>query len=424
MQNDIQRINQGRTFASRPSGPGGFSPTRLAALDKTMAALVEKQETSGIVSLVYRSGEIAHIGTHGCQDIATEKPMARDTIFQIMSMAKPVTAAAALALVDDGKIGLHDPIENYLPEFAGQRVLRTPASELDDTVERERSITLADLLSFRAGISMRMSPNPWAPATPVKLAITDAYENHGNDAEAWLNAVASTPLEVQPGTLWAYGTPSEVVTILIHRVTGMSYADFLQERILGPLGMKDTGYTLSADKEHRLATAYQRNKETSKLDVMNVSFFTEYHPKPELPPFPRGGFGLVSTVDDYLQFARMLLEGGAVDGQRILSRRLASLMVNNYLTDDQRASVPPPVLNSYKGQGWGFGLQVVIDPAVQEQFVGYSSKGTFGFSGALGTWWTADPSEQMIQIFMQQMLSPTDLGRRQLQNGCYDAIEY
>lgn len=402
---------------------GGFSPNRLRALDDEMASIVASGELPGLVGLLYRRGDIAHVTTHGWQDIAAAKPMRRDTIFQIMSMTKPVTAAAALALVDDGRVGLHEPIENYLPEFSRQCVLRTPSSSLDDTVDRARPITLADLLTFRAGIATRVSPMALTPTTPVKTAISEAYDKHGSDPEAWLSAVAAVPLETQPGTIWAYGTASEVVTLLISRVSGLSFAEFLQERIFNPLGMKDTGYSVSLENQSRLATAYERDAETSEARVLSIGFFADHRPSASLPSFPRGGYGLVSTIDDYLQFARMLLEGGAVDGVRILSRRLASLMVTNYLSDRQRATVPAPVLDSYRGQGWGLGLQVVIDPALQEQYVGYASRGSFGFSGALGTWWQADPQEKMIQIFMYQLLSPNDRSRQRFQNLGYEAIE-
>ncbi|MDF2822618.1 MAG: beta-lactamase [Mycobacterium sp.] len=387
-----------------------------------IGAIVGKGELPGVVSLTYRRGEIAHVSTHGWQDVAAATPMRRDTIFQIMSMTKPVTAACALTLVDQGLIGLHQPIERFLPELRRQSVLRAPWADLDDTIGRTQSITLSDLLTFRAGIASRVSPDPWEPPTPVKVAVSAAYDEHPDNSEGWLRAIAAIPLETQPGSAWAYGTGSEVVAVLAERVSGLPYQELLTQRILHPLGMADTGYVIPADKAGRLATAYEYQPDTKSTKVLTSEFFTEHRPTTIAPAFPRGGYGLVSTVDDYLQFARMLLLGGTLDGERILSRRLASLMTTNHLSDQQRAAVPPPVRDIYRGQGWGLGLQVVIDPALQEQYVGYASRGSFGFSGALGTWWQADPVEQMIQIFMYQLLTSDAHVRRLFQNGGYDAI--
>ncbi|MDZ7884195.1 MAG: serine hydrolase domain-containing protein [Mycobacterium sp.] len=392
-------------------------------MDDEIAAVVARGDLPGAVGLIYRRGEIAYLSAHGWQDVAGGTPMRPDTLFQIMSMTKPVTAVCALTLVDQGLIGLHEPIEKVLPEFRGQRVLRHPHADLDDTIERTRSITLSDLLTFRAGIATLVSPHPWEPPTPVTSAITAAYDEHGDNSEAWLRAVASIPLETQPGSAWSYGTGSEVVTILAERISGVPYPELLSQRVFEPLGMVDTCYVVAAGKQHRLATAYERQPDTPTIEVLTSEFFTEHRPTAVTPPFPRGGYGLVSTVDDYLQFARMLLAGGTLNDQRVLSRRLASLMTTNHLSDQQRAALPAPVVDSYRGQGWGLGLQVVIDPALHEQYVGYASRGSFGFSGALGTWWRADPVEQMIQIFMYQLLSPDDAVRQLFQNRGYKAID-
>jgi CubicO group peptidase (beta-lactamase class C family) len=179
-----------------------------------------------------------------------------------------------------------------------------------------------------------------------------------------------------------------------------------------------------AEKRARFATAYELDLGTREAKPL-TQFFASLRP-PEAPPaFPKGGYGLVSTIDDYLQFARMLLGQGAKDGVRILSRRTASLMTSNYLTAEQRAAIPAPVDGLFKGQGWGLGLAVVVDPPRQDELNGFGSLGTFGWPGALGTWWQADPKEDMIQIYMNQFLtfSPRDLPRFLFQNLGYQAIE-
>jgi CubicO group peptidase (beta-lactamase class C family) len=216
---------------------GGFSPEALKRIDQTMNTMVQRGETPGMVGLVYRRGQVAHVTTAGWQDIASKTPMSRDTIFQIMSMTKPVTAAAALALVDDGLIDLYDPVEKFLPELAHRRVLRTPSSSTDDTVPVERPIHIADLLTYRAGLVGTPPPGPGIGATALEMAVGDVYNTYTNDSAGWLKALAKLPLGTQPGTAWHYGTASEVLVILISRVSGMPYEQFLQKRICDPLGM-------------------------------------------------------------------------------------------------------------------------------------------------------------------------------------------
>jgi CubicO group peptidase (beta-lactamase class C family) len=402
----------------------GFSVAGLERIDREMQLMVERGETPGMLGLVYRQGEVAHVTAAGWQDIAGQKPMQRNTIFQIMSMTKPITAAAILTLVDEGKIGLYDRVDEVLPELADMRVLKTRNAELSDTEDCLRPITLADLLTYRAGIAAIPNPVPGIPTSAAETAVGEAYDRFRQDADGWLAALGKVPLETQPGTAWSYGTASEVLTILASRLSGLPYGEFLQKRILGPLGMVDSGHHVPADKQHRFAKPYQRNLETRETELIVGGIFDHYYPPLAPPPFPKGGHSMVSTIDDYLIFARMLLGRGMVNGIRILSHRLASLMVSNFLTDQQRAEIPPPVDSLFKGQGWGLGLSVVVDAGPYDETVGTGSRDTFGWPGAYGTWWQADPHEDMIQIYMHQFLtmSPFDVARQRFQNLGYEAI--
>lgn len=212
-----------------------------------------------------------------------------------------------------------------------------------------------------------------------------------------------------------------MLTILISRVSGMSFAEFLQRRIYAPLGMKDTAHFVPPEKRSRLATVYQRDPETREAKVSPRANAFPDTP----PPFAKGAYGLVSTVDDYLQFARMLLGKGEKDGVRILSHRAVSLMTSNYLTVEQRAAIPPPVNVIFQSQGWGLGLSVVLDVPRQDENFAFSSLGSFGWPGAFGTWWQADPKEDMVQIYMHQFLTGVawDLPRVLFQRLTYEAID-
>jgi CubicO group peptidase (beta-lactamase class C family) len=393
--------------ASEPANKAGLSSVRLQRIDPMMKAAVERRETPGMVGLIYRRGTIAHVTAAGWQNIASKVPMKRDTMFQIMSMTKPVTATAVLMLIDAERIDLYDPVEKHLPELANMRVLSAPDSALNQTVPAHRPMRILDLLTYRSGLESAPALVP-VLTTPLGNAVGKVYAAHANDPASWLEAMAALPLCYQPGSTWTYGMASDVLSILVSRVSGMPFADFLQQRIFSPLGMKDTAHFVPPSKRDRLATVYQRDPATGGFQPdrrWSGSF-------PDAPPaFPLGQYGLASMVDDYLQFARMLLNGGSKDGVRILSRRMSSLMTSNYLTAEQRVAISGPMSTLFKGQGWGLGLAVVVDPAQQDEQFGFASPGTFGWPGAFGTWWQADPKEEMIQIYMHQVSGGDAWGR-------------
>ncbi len=288
----------------------GFSKTRLARLRDVMAGYVERGEVPGLVALVSRRGE-THVEALGMKTLGGSDPVRRDTIFRIASMTKPITAVAAMILVEECKLRLDDPVDELLPELADRQVLKRLDGPLDDTEPAKRPITLRDLLTFRMGFGIVMAP----PGTyPIQTAVDDLRLGQGMpqpslppEPDEWIRRFGTLPLMHQPGEKWMYHTGSDVLGVLIARASGQPFETFLQERLFEPLGMKDTAFSAPASKLDRLATAYLTNFETGALEFYDPAEGGQWS-RP--PAFPSGGGGLVSTVDDYLAFGRMMLNQG------------------------------------------------------------------------------------------------------------------
>jgi CubicO group peptidase (beta-lactamase class C family) len=377
-------------------GPGGFSPEGLKAVTAAMQAAIDRGDVAGVVTLLYRHGEIAQVDAVGFQDEAAKVPMRRDTIFRIASMTKPITAVATLMLIEDGKFGLSTPVEKILPELADRKLLANPTDPLDTAKPAPHGILVSDLLTHRSGI---VTPDT-APG-PLVEALKEADKARQIGPGEWIQRVGALPLAYEPGTRFNYGNSFDVLGVLIARASGMSLPDFLEARIFKPLGMKDTGFFVPADKMARLAVNYGVDPQTKKRIVDDPSGPTSRWAKP--PAFPAGAGGLASTADDYLAFARMLLGKGRSGDVRLLSHETVALMTSNWLTPEQRR-MPFAGFEFWAGQGFGLGVSVVDDVARQVRSpFGYSSAGSYGWPGAWGTWWQADPKEDMIQIFMIQL---------------------
>lgn len=375
---------------------GGFSSEGLAAIPPGLEAVAKAGDLSGFVTLVWRKGEVAQVNTIGHRDVEAGLPMTRDTMFRIASMTKPITSVAALMLIDDGKLRLDDPISKWLPEFADMKVLKAPDGPLDQVVPAAREITVEDLFTHRSGIAYAFtSTGPIAKAHEEALG-PPFHAVHGPDA--WLKRLGALPLSFQPGERFHYGHSTDVLGLLAGRVAGMSYRDLIMERILGPLGMKDTDFWCPPEKRDRMAKLYRIDPKTDQRQ--DVSF-----PHLDAPPaFCEGGGGLISTADDYLAFASMLIGGGELNGRRYLKPETVKLMRTNRLTEEQRA-IPFLGMPFWLGQGFGLGVSVVMDPAKQA-WMGAGSEGSFGWPGIFGTWWQGDPSEDMIMIYLIQNSSP------------------
>jgi CubicO group peptidase (beta-lactamase class C family) len=375
---------------------GGFSKARLARMHDVIAGHVASGQVPGLVTLVSRRGE-THVDAIGTLAAGGKEPMRRDTICRIASMTKPITAVAAMILVEECKLRLDDPVDRWLPELANRKVLRSIASALDDTVPAKRAITLRDLLTFRLGLGAVMGP---PGRYPIQAALAEAGVAPSPNVPAYppdevMRRFGSLPLIHQPGEQWLYHSGSEILGVLIARVTGQTLEAFLRERIFAPLGMSDTGFNVPEAKLDRLATSYRTDAETGGLVVFDEARGGRFS-RP--PVFEAGGGGLTSTVDDYLAFGLMLLNNGRHGNERILSRLSVELMTTDHITPAQKAiSFFSP--GFWDNRGWGFGVAIVTrrdDVA--------AVPGRYGWDGGYGTSWSSDPTEHMVAILMTQRL--------------------
>ncbi|WP_129309280.1 serine hydrolase domain-containing protein [Streptomyces sp. L2] len=360
----------------------------------TLHRYVDEGTVPGAVGLLAHCEDVEVVAV-GHTAAGGPTPMTRDSIFRIASLTKPVTAAAVLMLVDEGRVGLTDPVEKWLPELAEPMAVLTPDSPLDDLVPANRPITVEDLLTSRTGWGF---PSDFSlPAVQALFEVQkDGRFPHAYPApDTWLTDLAKVPLLYQPGEAWLYGTSSDLQGILIARASGHPLPDFLAERIFKPLAMKDTAFEVPAAERHRFTTSYRQAPDHT-LEVMD----TPDGDWSRIPAFPSGGGGLASTADDYLAFARMLLSGGETNGRRLLSATAVRRMTTNHLTPAQRR-IGRLFL---EGEGWGYGAQVDITTTHP-----WNTPGRYGWVGGTGTTAHLAPSTGMVSILLTQvaMSNPT-----------------
>lgn len=363
-------------------------PVNLEGNQSSIREVIDAGLLAGAVTLVWQAGEVLQVNALGHRDVHAGLPMERDTIFRIASMTKPITVAAAMSLVEQGTFALDDPVARWVPELADLRVLADPAGPLDRTVPLRRPITFDDLMTHRAGFAYAFSVGP-----PLSRAY--ARLSHRQDQDRWLGELAALPLVHQPGEAMTYSHATDVLGIALSRIEGKPLADVLADRILNPLGMTDTGFAVTLEGRRRAATMY-------KLDAnLRLRDDAMGPPQVTLPAFCPGGAGLWSTVDDYLMFARMLLGYGTVDGVRVLSEESVRRMRTDRLTDEQKRQ-PFLGMPYWLGRGFGLNLAVVTDPAKSRQLYGPGGLGAFSWPGAYGTWWLADPSADLVILYLIQ----------------------
>jgi CubicO group peptidase (beta-lactamase class C family) len=350
---------------------------------------------TGAVALIGR-GSHAEVIAVGDQSRETPGLMQRDSLFRISAMTQPITAAATLMLIDEGKLRLDEHIDHWLPELAHRRVLRSVTGPIDDTVPMKRPITVEDLLTFRCGLGISPSSvedsrmqrrieelklpgfGPPAPASPLS-------------PEEWLRRLGTLPLLAQPGETWLYNTGSDLLGVLVARVARKPLPQLLQERLLGPLGMKDTAFFVPAAKAARFVSAYRLESGRAQLeDAAAASLWMR------APAFADGAAGLLSTVDDYFAFSYFLLNQGHRGSLRLLSREWIAAMTSDHLSAAQRVAAAP-ILGEHRG--WGFGVAVVTDTTAQGV-----PGGAYGSNGILGTSWVADPATATTAILLTQTL--------------------
>ncbi len=373
---------------------GGFSGTRVARMHAALQRHVESGEVPGVVALVWQAGR-EHVETIGTMAFGSDVPVRRDTLFRLASTTKPITAAGAMILVEECRLRLDDPVDEWLPELSDRRVLRTIESPLDDTVPARRPITLRDLLTFRSGYG-----EVWfiSPTCPLQQALTAARLPlsewpFAGTTDEFMKRLGSLPLACQPGERWLYHMSAEILGVLIARVSGKSLGAFLEERVFAPLGMTDTGFRVPEAELDRLPACYGRDMATGRLVVLEEAR-GGYAARPNV--FESGAGGLVSTVDDLLAFGRMMLGSGAAGGERILSRPAIELMTTDHIPPAQKAG-SPFFERFWETHGWGLGLGIVT--ARQDLA---DAPGRFGWDGAFGTSLWVDPRERLVGVLMTQ----------------------
>jgi CubicO group peptidase (beta-lactamase class C family) len=373
----------------------GLSVARLARMHESLLRHVGPGRLPGLVAAISRRGA-EHVHAIGTLAFGNAEPMRRDTIFRLASVTKPITAVAAMILVEECKLRLDDSVEGFLPELAHRNVLRTIDSELDDTVPAKRPITVRDLLTFRSGYGEVAF---LSPTCPLQRALAEARLplstfTFPGTADEFMRCLGRLPLAHQPGERWLYHMSAEILGVLIARASGRSLSAFMRERIFEPLGMKDTGFTVSATQLGRVATCYQTDPSTGEITVLEGAA-NELLARP--CTFESGGGDqLVSTADDLLAFGRMLLNAGAYGRERILSRPSVELMTTDQLSGEQKAA-SPFFENFWEARGWGLGVSIVTR---RDDVAGVP--GRFGWDGAFSTSLYVDPHEEMVGVLMAQ----------------------
>jgi len=389
------------------------------AMASAIAGPVEAGELAGAAALVWRKGRGVLMATVGRRDLETGAPVERDTIFRIASLSKPVTTLAALTLLDERRFDLDEPITACAPEFTHMRVLRNPDGALEEADAATRAITFRDLLTHRAGLTVGEFHRG-----PIRLAYTQQLrgqmDNDLTPAE-WISRLSTLPLIDQPGAGFHYGLSTDLLGFLIARLAGVSLGTLLKDRVFDPLGMRDTGFFVPAEKRHRRAGLCGFD-DTGKLSPLSVA--PGGHALAERPfgmSYESGGQGLFSTVDDYLSLARELL--GESDSTPLLRPETRALMMSNQLTPDQRAAARMfgrPLFAA--GHGYGMGVAVVMEPDRADPMRCRGGIGTIGWPGAYGSWWQADPNDGSVLIFMAHSMSELPQMARGIGLGVWNAI--
>lgn len=377
------------------SKTSGFSPTRLARMHDTLLRHVDRGRLPGLVALIGRRGA-EHVDAIGALAFDRKAPMRRDTIFRLASVTKPITAVAAMILVEECRLRLDDAVDEFLPELANRKVLRTIDSELDDTVPTKRPITVRDLLTFRSGYGEVAF---LSPTCPLQRALIEARL----PLSAWMfpgtpddfmQCLGGLPLANQPGERWLYHMSAEILGVLIARVSGMPLSAFMRKRIFEPLGMNDTGFTVPEAQLDRVATCYQTDLSSGEITVLEEAR-RDLLTRPCV--FESGaGDQLVSTADDLLAFGRMMLNRGVYGRERILSRLSLELMTTDQLTPEQKIA-SPFFEGFWDSRGWGLGLSIVTR---RDAVAGVP--GRFGWDGAFSTSLYVDPREEMVGVLLAQ----------------------
>jgi len=372
----------------------GFSSERLERLHAYMKQVIDNKELSGMVTILARHGKVVDYWNYGQRDMASGAPMSKDTIFRDFSMTKPVTGVAMMILYEQGKWLPSDPISKFIPEFANLKVYKgTDADGKMILVDPDHAPTIAELMSHTAGFTYGFFGN-----TPVDKMYRDANIFQSKNLKEFIDKVAAIPLTYQPGKGWTYSVSMDIEGYIVEKLSGQSLPDFMRDNIYKPLGMKDAGFFVPADKRSRFATLYINDDQGNmKAPELGKSFGGDYA---EQPGMASGGGGMVSTAEDYYRFASMLANGGELDGKRVLSSAAVKLMTSNHLASELlTGQFGIGLMQMRPGFGYGYNGAVEFDsPAANLP----DGKGTYLWDGAAGTWFWVDPTNDVVFVGMIQ----------------------
>ncbi|MEI8646954.1 serine hydrolase [Paraglaciecola sp. Hal342] len=384
----------------------GMSQARLERIEPAMQAFVDEQKLAGTLTLVARKGKVVHVEGVGYRDREAKAPMSEDTIFRIYSMTKPITAVAALTLWEQGKFQMNDPVSKYLPELANLKVYAGMDGEnmvLEDT---SKVMTIKQLFTHTAGFSYGFTQSP-----VDKLYQQSALFSGQIKRQDLLKEVAKLPLNHQPGSKWNYSIGTDIIGILVERLSGQTLGAYFEQHIFEPLEMDDTGFYVPEDKQDRLAQIYVINQQGQTVPMENEPL-GDYLSAPEIES---GGGGLVSTIEDYYIFTQMLLNGGEYQGKRILGRKTVEYMRTNHLPTSLIPFEPTST-----GEGYGLAMSVTVDEQGANTM---GSAGDYGWAGAASTYFRIDPKEQMIVISMTQLMPSSYFSyNKDFKNIAYQAL--
>jgi CubicO group peptidase (beta-lactamase class C family) len=404
----------------------GLSSSRLARIRPFLEQVyVAPRRLAGVLTVVARRGQVASLECVGVRDVTADRPIEADTIFRIYSMTKPITSVALMTLYEEGHFQLDDPIARFIPELGELRVWDDGTPLSFRTTPAEREITVRDLLTHTSGLTYGfMGRHPLDAlyrrrGVEGRSVLAPQEGSPSVDLAELVAKLGELPLLFSPGTRWSYSVATDVCGHLIERLSGQRFDAFLDERVFRPLEMVDTGFSVTAEQADRLAASYAWTASDPLVEV-DPPATSSYL---EAPSFLSGGGGLVSTAADYLRFGTMLLNGGELDGQRILGRKTVEYMTVNHLpTGGDLASMGQRVFSetTYEGIGFGLGFSVMLDP-VRAAVVG--SVGEYGWGGAASTMFWVDPREELVVLFLTQLLpSSTYPVRRQMKALTYQAL--
>jgi CubicO group peptidase (beta-lactamase class C family) len=400
----------------------GLSSARLGNVTRLVQGYVDRGRLPGAISLVARRGKVVHFETYGRSDLEADKPMTPDTIFRIYSMTKPIASVALMTLYEEGRFQLDDPASKFIPEFKGLKVFAGGTADQYAVREPARQMTVRDLLMHTSGlVGAGIVADPEMVVSQLYGRAELRGSASGGTLADMVHKLSELPLQVDPGSRWIYGISTDLVGYLCEVIGGIPFDRFLDERVFRPLGMTDTGFHVPADKIGRFAANYRPGGEGEPACVViDRPDESSIYARPRT--YFSGAGGLVSTVADYLRFCRMLANGGELDGARILGPRTVQFMAINHLPDGRDLTGMGARLGetSLHGIGFGLGFAVLLDPTVA-QVIG--TPGEYYWGGAASTAFFISPAEEMIMIFLTQLMpSSTYPIRRELRTTIYSSI--